>query len=68
MPGGGRVDWEAVEVGADDAGQLAMGQWSETEATVPEGVPIAVRESGRLIAVAVLEGRWLRPRKVFEDA
>lgn len=68
LPADALAHLEAVDVSADDARQLAMGQWIETEATVPEGVPIAVRESGRLIAVAVLEGRWLRPRKVFEDA
>ena len=59
---------EAVDVSADDARQLAMGQWIETEATVQEGEPIAVREEGRLVAVAVLEDGWLRPRKVFDGA
>lgn len=59
---------DAVDVSADDARQLAMGQWLETEATVPEGVPIAVREGGRLIAVAVFEDGRLRPRKVLESA
>ena len=68
MPADALTHLEAVDVSVDDARQLAMGQWLETEATIPEGVPIAVRESGRLIAVAVLEDGWLRPRKVFEGA
>ncbi|GMR12387.1 MAG: tRNA pseudouridine(55) synthase TruB [Gemmatimonadota bacterium] len=59
---------DAVDVSAADARQLAMGQWLETAAMVPEGVPIAVREGGRLIAVAVLQDGRLRPRKVLEDA
>jgi tRNA pseudouridine55 synthase len=59
---------EAVDVTADGARQLSMGQWLETEAKVPEGVPIAVREGGSLIAVAVLEDGRLRPRKVFDCA
>ncbi|MEE8148769.1 MAG: tRNA pseudouridine(55) synthase TruB [Longimicrobiales bacterium] len=57
---------EAVEVTADDARHLAMGQWLEIEAALPEGEPIAVTEDGRLIAVAVLEDGRLRPRKVFD--
>lgn len=68
LPADALTHLEAVDVSADDARQLAMGQWLETEATVPEGVPIAVRESGRLIAVAVLENGRLRPRKVFENS
>jgi len=68
LPADALTHLEAVDVSADDARQLAMGQWLEIEATIPEGVPIAVRESGRLIAVAVLEDGWLRPRKVFEGA
>ena len=59
---------DAVDVSAGDARQLAMGQWLATELTVPEGVPVAVREGGRLIAVAVFEDGQLRPRKVFESA
>ena len=68
LPADALTHLEAVDVSVDDARQLAMGQWLTTEATIPEGVPIAVRESGRLIAVAVLEDGRLRPRKVFEGA
>ena len=59
---------EAVDGSAEDARHLVMGQWLDTEAAIPEGVPIAVRESGRLIAVAVVEGGRLKPRKVFDGA
>ncbi len=68
LPADALTHLEAVDVSVDDARQLAMGQWLETEAAIPEGVPIAVRESGRLIAVAVVEDGRLRPRKVFEGA
>ncbi len=55
-----------VDVDEEEAVRLASGQRLRFASSVrPEGAPVAIIASGRLLAVGEISGDWLRPRRVF---